>query len=146
VIYGFLFLFFSGLAFWAAGHFSRELRRTADWPTVPGKILERGVGEPMGAGRAHLPRVKYAYTVDGKEYTNDQVYVIRRTGNLADAVRKLVDGLPDPVPVHYNPANPAETWLIANSWGMFWLLIAVGLLAAFLGLGKLLVALMPLVA
>ena len=34
-----------------------------------------------------MPHVKYEYTVDGKEYTNDQVYVIRRTGNLADALR-----------------------------------------------------------
>lgn len=141
MIYGALFLFFAGLGIWAARYFSREMRRTRDWPTVPGKILERGIGEPMGAGRNYLPHVKYTYTVDGKEYTNDQVYVIRRTGNLADAVRKLVDGLPDPVPVHYNPRNPAEAWLIANSWATYWLLIAVVVLALFLGLGKILVAL-----
>lgn len=143
MIYGFLFLFFAGLAAWMARYFTREMRRTRDWPTVPGKILERGVGEPMGAGRSYLARVKYAYTVDGKEYVNDQVYVIRRTGDLADKVQKFVDGLPDPVPVHYNPQNPAETWLVANSWATFWILIAVGLLATFLGLGHLLVALFP---
>lgn len=141
MIYGLLFLFFSGLSFWAGRHFSREIRRARDWPTVPGKILERGVGEPMGASRTYMPHVKYEYTVDGKEYTNDQVYVIRRTGNLADAVRRLVDGLPDPVTVHYNPQNPAEAWLISNSWGIFWVLMFVGVLALLLGLGKILVAL-----
>src|SRR6185503_4917611 len=141
LIYGLLFLFFCVLAFWAARYFSRELRRTRDWPTVPGRILERGVGEPMGTGRTYMPRVRYAYRVDGKEYTGDQVYVIRRTGNLPGAVQKLVDSLPDPVTVHYNPQNPTQTWLIANSWGMFWLLLAVGLLALFLGVGQILVAL-----
>ena len=146
MIYGLLFLFFSALAFWAARYFSRELRRTRDWPTVPGRILERGVGEPMGAGRTYMPRVRYAYRVDGKEYTGDQVYVIRRTGHLPDAVQKLVDSLPDPVTVHYNPRDPTQTWLIANSWGVFWLLLAVGLLALFLGVGHILVALAPPVA
>ena len=143
MIYGLLFLFFSALAFWAARYFSRELRRTRDWPTVPGRILERGVGEPMGSGRTYMPRVRYAYRVDGKEYTGDQVYVIRRTGNLPDAVQKLVDSLPDPLTVHYNPRDPTQTWLIANPWGMFWLLLAVGLLALFLGVGQILVALAP---
>lgn len=143
MIYGFLYLFFAGLGVWAARYFSREMRRTRDWPTVPGRILERGVGEPMGAGRSHLAHVKYAYTVAGKDYVNDQVYVIRRTGNLADKVKKTVDGLPDPVPVHYNPGNPAETWLLANSWSTYWILIGVVVLAAFLGLGHILVALAP---
>lgn len=141
MVIGFLYLFFGGLAFWGARYFSRELRRTRDWPTVPGKILERGIGDPIGAGRSYMPRVKYAYTVGGREFTNDQVYVIRRTGSLAPTVRKLVDGLPDPVPVHYNPQDPAQSYLLTNSWGTYWLLVAVGVLALFLGLGQVLVSL-----
>jgi hypothetical protein len=141
VIIGALYLFFGGLAFWGARYFSRELRRTRDWPTVPGRILERGVGEALGASRSYMPHVKYAYSVDGKDFTNDQVYVIRRTGTLAPAVRNLVDGLPDPVPVHYNPQNPSESYLLANSWGTYWLMVAVGVLALFLGLGQLLITL-----
>src|SRR5688572_7009945 len=102
MVIGILYVFFGGLAFWAARYITRALRRTCDWPTVPGRILERGLGEPMG-DLSYLPHVKYTYTVAGTAYVNDQVYVIRRTGNLARAIRKLVASLPDPVPVHYNP-------------------------------------------
>jgi hypothetical protein len=128
------------VALWMAFYVSREVRNGRDWPTVPGKILERRVGEPMGTrGRSYLPYVKYAYRVAGRDYVNDQVYLIRRTGGLADKMQELVDGLPDPVPVHYAPDDPQRAYLIANSMGIFWILIAFGAGALLLGALQLLV-------
>ena len=57
-------------------------------------------------GRSYLPHVKYIYSVEVQQYVHDQVYVIRRTGDIADKMQQLVDGLPDPVPVHYDPEQP----------------------------------------
>lgn len=131
-----------GVALWMAFYVSREVRAGRDWPTVPGKILERKVGEPMGTrGRSYLPYVRYTYRVDGREFTNDQVYLIRRTGGLADEMQKLVDGLPDPVPVHYDPEDPQRAYLLVNPMGTFWILIAFGAGALLLGGLQLLVAL-----
>ena len=134
-----LFFGFGSLAIWGAFRVSSDIRRGRSWPTVPGKILERRVGDPMGTkGRSFLPYVKYTYVVDGKEYTNDQVYLIRRSGGMATRMRKLVDSFPDPVPVHYDPKDPSSTYLISNPTSTSWTLVAFGALALLMGLGQLL--------
>jgi hypothetical protein len=137
--YPLLTIAFGLLGIWGARRVSREVRRRRGWPTAPGTILERGVGPAMGDG-AFVPLVRYAYTVGGREYVNDQVYVIRRTGMLARGVRRLVDGLPDPVPVHYNPADPADSYLLAQPRSSFWLAAGFGAVATAVGLLMLLAA------
>jgi len=136
-----LTLFMGALALWMARRVSRDIRSRRGWPTVPGKILERRVGDAMGQGRTYMPHVKYTYSVDGKEYSNDQVYLIRRTGNLADVIQKLVDGLPDPVPVRYDPKEPKQSYLLVNPMGTVWIVLGFGILAVVMGLLQLLVAL-----
>ena len=132
-----LYLTASLFAFWFALRLSSEIRAKRDWPTTPGRILERGVGKLI-AHNSYLAHVKYAYRVGEKEHTNDQVYLIRQTGQPSKTVQRLVDGLPDPVPVRYDAGNPADSYLIANSMALFWILLGVGILA-------LLVAIMQLV-
>ena len=78
--------------------------------------------------------VKYTYTVDGKSYTNDQVYSIRGTGGLADKVRRLVNDLPDPVPVFHDPKNPEASYLLLNPTGTGWIAGTLGVIAGLLGL------------
>ena len=134
-----LFLGFGSLALWGALRVTGDVKKNRGWPTTPGKVLERRVGEPMGTrGRSFIPVVKYTYSVDGKEYTNDQVYLIRRTGGIHDKMQELVDSFPDPVPVHYNPKNPAESYLIVNPSSTSWILVGFGALALLMGLGQLL--------
>lgn len=136
-----LFLLAGALALWMAFYVGGEIGKKRDWPTVAGKILERRVGEAMGRGRMYLPHVKYSYEVGGKSFTNDQVYLIRRTGGTHDEMKKLVDELPDPVPVHYNAKNPADSYLLVNPTGTKWILVAMGVLALLMGVAQLLVAL-----
>jgi hypothetical protein len=133
-------LYFAGgvVAIGFAHRLHRERKAKRAWPTSPGKILERGVGEPMrSVSRAYLPRVKYAYSVGGKDYVNDQVYVIRRTGSLKSSVQKLVDRLPDPVPVHYDPDDPTKSYLLENPRSTTWILVCFGIVALLVGLAQL---------
>lgn len=140
LVYAGLFLFFGAVALWAAFRVSGDIKRNRGWPTTPGKILERRVGEPMGTrGRSFLPYVRYTYVVDGKEYTNDQVYLIRRTGGMHDKMQRLVDGLPDPVPVHYDPKDPAQSYLLVNPTRTQWILVAFGVLALVMALAQVLI-------
>lgn len=141
LVFGVLALAIGGVTLWFAYRVSSETRTKAAWPTVPGKIVERGVGEPMGKGRNYIPHAVYRYEVGGKAYTHDQVYMIRRTGLLHDKAQELVDGLPDPVPVHYNPENPQDAFLLLNPKGTSWLMIGVGALFALIGLMQLVIAL-----
>src|SRR5688500_8107599 len=95
-----LTVFFGIVALYAAYYFYGKVRSERDWPTVYGRILERGLGRMMSTpSRSYLPHVKYTYSVDGQEYTNDQVYLIRGTGGTRGSIMRLVTGLPDPVPV-----------------------------------------------
>ncbi|MDP2312994.1 MAG: DUF3592 domain-containing protein [Pseudomonadota bacterium] len=132
---------FGALAFWAARHIYGEVRARRDWPTVSGRILERGVGAPMKAhGRSYIPHAKYVYTVAATEYTNDQVFLVRGTGGRREWNERLVAGLPDPVPVHYDPADPARSYLLVNPLGVVWVLVGFGFFALALGLLRLLAA------
>jgi hypothetical protein len=141
VIIAALTLVFGLVALWMWRHVTRAVRRARGWPTVPGTILERGVGERMSQARSFLPLVRYAYEVDGVDYANDQVYLIRRTGNLRPVIQRLVDGLPDPVPVHYDPGDPASSYLIVNPRSTAWVLLLFGIGAVLLALMQTVVAL-----
>ena len=140
-VFAALFFLFGGAAIYFAFYVGGEIAQKRDWPTVPGKILERKVGEPISAKRSYMPYVKYQYDVGDKHFINDQVYLIKRTGGLHDEIQKLVDGLPDPVPVHYDPNNPGDSFLIVNPTGTKWILVGAGALALLMGLAQLLVAL-----
>jgi hypothetical protein len=106
-VYASLWLAGGVLALGLARYLSRRIREERHWPAVPGKILERGLGGSVGTGHSYMPRVKYEYSVSGTQHVNDQVYLVRRTGGVAPAMRRLVERLPDPVPVHHDPAEPA---------------------------------------
>jgi len=120
---------------------SSEVRAKKDWPTVDGKIIERGVGAPLpGSNRGYLPRAVYTYTVNGKAYQNDQVYLVKLTGGTSDDMKELVDGLPDPVPVHYDADNPHDAWLVKNSLSTYYLALAFAIVLFIAGALQLLIA------
>jgi hypothetical protein len=48
----------SALFLWMGQRVAHALRDVRNWPTVPGRVLERGVGQALG-GCAHTPHVKY---------------------------------------------------------------------------------------
>jgi hypothetical protein len=126
-------LAFGLAATWLALRISRANRGGRDWPTVPGRILERGLGERMDQLR-YRPHVKYSYSVGSREYVNNRVYLFGHIGREAGATRRLVDGLPDPVPVHYDPRDPARSYLLASPRWTFWITAAFGIGMILMGL------------
>lgn len=132
--------YFAGavLAWWMARWLHRETLRKRKWPTVDGRLIERGVGAYLPGSRgAYVPLVKYVYVVAGHEYVGDQCYLVRATGALPRQVQALVDRLPEQVRVHYDPADPRDAWLLETPRGYYWLLLGVSLLAALVGVVQL---------
>lgn len=117
----------SGLAFWMASRLRRDARQSRDWPVLQGRIVERGVESMQSDARSFMPKVKYAYTVAGKEYVGQQVYRTGRVGSLEKAAKKLADGLPDPIPVHYNPQDPNEAFLLSDPAWIYWTTLVFGI-------------------
>lgn len=126
MVYGLLYLAFGILALLYGGSLLKQRRRTRSWPTVTGQMLERKV-EPSPGGRAgrlgppafsYEALVKYSYRVEGREYTNDKLYHTGWVANTKENREELLATLPDSIEVHYDPAKPEDSCLLAPSVGM----------------------------
>lgn len=117
---------------------AQRMRGSQGWPTVPGRILERGLGE-HSARVSYYPRVRYAYSVDGREHVNDQIYAAARIARPAPQTQRFVDSLPDPIPVHYDPADPADSYLLPTPLSAYWVMLIGGTIAIVVGLVQLVV-------
>lgn len=138
-VYAALTFAMGALALYMAFYVSSEIRTKKDWPTTQGKVLERGTGATVGTRATSVrARVKYQYTVDGKQYVNEQVHLIATTGGDIRDMQALADSLPDPVTVHYNPSDPSQAYLIKNSMTFFWILLPIGILLSLIAIVMLL--------
>lgn len=106
----------------------RKRKQFQSWDKIQGRVIERGVFQPNNAGRLsspafrYSPLVKYVYTVNEKEYVGENLFhpqiQLPQTSSEAWA-RKKADSFPDEVTVNYNPANPADSFLVTSSKVLF---------------------------
>ena len=68
--------------------------------------------------------IDYTYVVDGKQFTNTQMFSAKGEGYDPGTMRKRVDALPGEPDVHYNPQDPSEAYLVLTSSGWVWLSFA----------------------
>jgi len=120
-------------ALWVAARLRREARRSRHWLTLTGRILCRGVISLQSDARSFTPRVRYSYTVAGKEYVGDRVYRTGSVGRLKASAQRLTDSLPESIPVHYNPENPAEAYLLTEPAAYYWITLSFGVGALLWG-------------
>jgi hypothetical protein len=61
----------------------------------------------------YIPRIRYSYEVNGRTYSNDSAFPSKETGSRGWA-KKVTDRYKkgDESTAYYNPANPAESFLI----------------------------------
>jgi len=106
------------------------------WPTTTGRVIERGTFTPDYASGPpafrHAPLVKYVYQVDGKDFVNDRLQpkqIQQPRHNTEAWAQKRAAEFPADVIVHYNPADPAESFLVQTSKKILYLVIAASCLA-----------------
>lgn len=110
-----------------------DIRAKSGWPSVTGKVLERHL-EPGRRAWRKEPRVVYTFTVEGKLYRNDQVFMLPHTDGDETEMRNLVDSvIPDAPEVFYDPDDPARSYLIASSKLWFYILLPAGILLILVG-------------
>jgi hypothetical protein len=99
------------------------------WPSAPGLITERRVTDSVDKDGGHNRnvRVRYTYTIGGKEYQGDRVGV-GGSGDIDAVSRNYSEG--KRVAVFYNPSRPDEAVLEPGSRGtLVWGLVGFGFLA-----------------
>lgn len=133
-MYGILTIGLGAFVLWSAFYVSREVRGKRDWPTVEGQVLERRLEQAGTRPNTRAPKVVYSYTVGGQAYRNDQVYLLAGTAGDKDEMQKVIDGIPDRAPVHYNPGDPKQSYLLGSSMTWFYILLPLGIVLALIGL------------
>jgi len=110
-----------------------------------GTVLSTGIDErSTDEGQEYRPVIRYRYTVDGEQYTAENVYpgqftrwygsrstAASTTNRYAEGSDQTVDG--EPVMVYYNPENPGEAYLYNTGWPGQWYGPAIGAAIVFLG-------------
>ncbi|WP_372895731.1 DUF3592 domain-containing protein [Stieleria sp.] len=112
----------SGLASFAVQY------RASKWPTVEGSIRR---AEVVPENDYYFVRLEYEFTVDGAQYTSDDVYLYSGIGGLSvssetmgaetqAAAEKIRDNYPvgKPVKVYYQPQNPSRSALVIETTAM----------------------------
>ena len=124
----------------------RHVARMAKWPTVPGRIVSYGVRQFEKLdddGRRwrtwHRADVQYSYDVNGVPYTGDKTGTTGRASTTTPWLlgRGASYAAGDPVDIHYNPENPAESILRPRLGPLLLLwLIPVAVLALGYAVGR----------
>jgi hypothetical protein len=114
-----------------------KMRAVLDrWPITKGKVIERGTFTPDYASGPpafrHAPLVRYAYQVGGKDFVNDRLQpkqIQQPRHNTEAWAQKRAAKFPDDVVVHYNPADPGESFLVQTPKRILYLVIGASCLA-----------------
>jgi len=109
------------------------------WPTTSGSVIERGVFEPPGpAGTPafkYAPLIRYRYLVNGKEFVNDYIHPKRiqlpRHSTRAWAEKRAAE-IPDDVNVHYNPADPTESFLFQTPKRLLYVVVGISIVVTLI--------------
>lgn len=110
-----------GLLVWK-GPALLSVARFGSWATVQGKITQAAsVISSLGANRnaVHRVSVEYEYRVGGVVYTNDRFGVMSNRVSSRDAGDRFAVKYPQgaSVTVHYDPAAPKQSSLVAPTGG-----------------------------
>src|SRR4051794_16446664 len=121
--------------------YTKVARRMRAFATTRGTVLEKKPTKlpggdtttgRWGKGGGWMPYVKYAYTVDGTQYTHDKVtYAFK--GLKRELVEQELAALPDTVDVHYDPADPQDAYLEKHTPTVGRWLIGGGIFGLLLG-------------
>jgi len=120
----------------------RNRARFDRWKKTQGKVLERGTYEPnvpMSGPPAfrHSPLIKYEYEVDNRTFISDAIHPRRiqlPQHNTLKWAKKRAASFPDTLSVHYNPEDPAESYLVLTSKFSLFAIVIASCFAMLIGL------------
>jgi Protein of unknown function (DUF3592) len=122
ILFMLVFIGFGCWLLYGALSIRMKAKKAEGWPVVKGLILTSDVEEDRlrsatgTAVIAFLPKVKYQYIVDQKEYTGDRVIFGRKNYNYVTAAQiSSLFSAGKEANVYYNPADPTDSVLAPKS-------------------------------
>jgi hypothetical protein len=126
------------VALYALKSSRKERAAMLGWSSVPGRITDRALERrhtgTASSANTYTPQFRYAYSLDGVEYTGDTRNLDWSSGSNKWMAKRQLAKMPDTLPVLYDPADPAKSALTPPAktdvwiWGVIGVaLIAVGL-------------------
>lgn len=138
---GYIFIAVGGGAFFYAKQIQKKAETSRFWPTVKGEVKRSNMTlEGHYNGSSHQSTfkavVQYKYKVKSRSYMNNKILVGGQLQmSLKDRAESHLQNYPvkSEVDVHYNPDNPAETYLETRE-EISWIIQMIGGVFAFVGL------------
>ncbi len=106
------------------------------WKKTDGEILEKKIErvQEIIKYETYKPVVKYKYTVNGKEYISDKIFITSFETDKNTALKIINEFSSEKINVYYNPFNPSESVLKKSVHaGLVVMIIAlIGIMIPFL--------------
>jgi hypothetical protein len=143
IISGIFALLIGGGGLWTGLRALKNRKILNHWKTTPGKVVERGIYQPdipmlSPPAYRYSPLVRYTYQVDGKDFENNYILPKRIQApqhGTRKWAQKRADSFPAEVTVHYNSADPQESYLIQTSKTVLFILMTLSILVLLIGMG-----------
>lgn len=143
IISGIFALLIGGGGLWTGLRALKNRKILNQWKITQGKVVERGIYQPdipmlSPPAFRYSPLVRYTYQVDGKDFENNYILPKRIQApqhGTRKWAQKKADAFPAEVTVHYNSADPTESYLIQTSKAVLYLLMTLSFLVLLIGIG-----------
>lgn len=118
-VLGVVFLALAALMAWGLADYVSEIVKASAaraWPTATAKILISRAQTGCSKGSSFYPFVKYEYSVALRRYTGNRIAFGHRGCGAAAFAERIASQFPvgATVLVHFNPATPRESVLVAG--------------------------------
>lgn len=131
----------SVLCVWASAKLIALYFKVSAWKKVPATIISKKTELHKKVSTKNSPyavRVQYTYNIDGKEYTNDKVYLVELMGGQANhmesSAKKIINEIKDTVEVYVDPKDPQRSVLFCTGVGMYFFILFVGIISWVIGM------------
>ena len=137
VIPGLFAIGIGAVALYALKSNREERAEMLGWSSVPGRITDRALERTStGAGNSaytYTPAFRYAYSLDGIEYTGDTRNLDWSSGSNRWMARRRMARMPDNLPVLYDPADPTRSALAPPGKTDVWVWAVIGVVLIAVG-------------
>lgn len=138
-VIGFIIIMAAGFVFLSFGLFSisQAMTEQQSYTETTGTVTNTSIttvgGDAVGNtgfldDEDYMVTIEYQYEVDGQVYESSKVFADDERPNIVDnqgRAEKLIEKYGMEPTVHYNPTNPADSYLSANPFGIVSVLLTV---------------------